>query len=597
MMAVSARQEAADAHDDLRHALAQELETLPGALAEVVAVGDFSTLQQTLDHYVARPLVIEAQFNDMKGIRLVSRDTPYIGSSPAWFLSFFRYETLIGSANVTVGGRVYGTLNLTLSPKHLADRAWARLIQHMAILLLAVTLDFIGIWLVLRFGLRPLKQLEGAADALAAGHLDTRIEEIGSPELRHLANAFNRMAESIQTTQNDLREAIQVAETANYAKTRFLATMSHEIRTPMNGVLGMAQLLLLPGLTQDEQHEYARTIVNSGQTLLALLNDILDISKVEAGKIELMQVAVDPQQIIEEVLALFGELSQSKRIKIESFWHSKAGQRYLTDPIRVRQMLSNLVGNAIKFTSEGFVRIEAIEIERSGNQALLEFSVTDSGIGISEDKQHLLFKPFSQVDASTTRDYGGTGLGLSIVHNLSRLMGGNVGVESEPGKGSRFWFRIRAEFMAKDEESRQRERAPDLIRETARQSCSERLVLVVEDNVTNRRVVNALLVRLGMCVESVENGQEAVDALRRGLEPNLVLMDIHMPVMDGFEATREIRRWEAETHHKRVPIIALTADAFEEDRQLCNACGMDDFLTKPINVNMLSSALHRWMGS
>jgi CheY-like chemotaxis protein len=364
----------------------------------------------------------------------------------------------------------------------------------------------------------------------------------------------------------------------------------------LNGVLGMAQLLLMPDLAEEERHEYARTILNSGQTLLTLLNDILDLSKVEAGKLKLTRAVFDPRHLLEETTLLFAQLAQSKGLSIETAWHGPQDHRYRADPGRLRQMLANLIGNALKFTPQGFVRVEATELEYAEGKALLEFSVTDSGIGIPPDKQTLLFQPFTQVDSSTTREYGGTGLGLSIIRSLARLMEGDVGLTSEAGKGSRFWFRIRAEVLREGEESRHVER--DVGIEHPPKTAIERTetILVVEDNPVNRKVVKAMLGKLGFRAESVDNGQEAVDALTRGMpRPGLVLMDMQMPVMDGITATEHIRQREKETHQPRLTIVALTAGAFEEDRQRCIAAGMDDFLTKPVNVNDLAAVLAKWM--
>ena len=261
-----------------------------------------------------------------------------------------------------------------------------------------------------------------------------------------------------KAAENLLREAMGRAEAAARAKSQFLATMSHEIKTPLNGILGMAQLLLMPSLTREEQQEFARTIHNSGKTLLTLLNDLLDLSKIEAGKLELSYVACDPQQVVHEVLALFGELGEAKGLAIETETHLPADARYWADAIRIRQMLSNLMANAIKFTAVGFVRIECREVERDDSTALLEFAVSDSGIGIPADRQAALFEPFVQADSSTTREYGGTGLGLSIVRNLAHLHGGSVGVTSEMGVGSRFWCRIRARLGRPGEDRRARPR-------------------------------------------------------------------------------------------------------------------------------------------
>lgn len=398
----------------------------------------------------------------------------------------------------------------------------------------------------------------------------------------------------------ELVNATDAALEASRAKSRFLATMSHEIRTPMNGILGMAQLLLMPDVQESARKEYVNTILTSGQTLLSLLNDILDLSKIEAGKLQLESNPFAPDVLLHEICNLFTCAAQTKGLQLSGRWSGQTQQVYLADAHRLRQMLSNLVGNAIKFTSEGQILIEAQEVESTPSSSMLEFSVRDTGIGICADKLHLLFKPFSQTDGSTTREFGGSGLGLSIVSHLAKAMGGEVGVSSEPGQGSRFWFKVRVARVADALNSghvkpvAHQGHAPGAVDRLSGQ------VLVAEDNLVNCMVIKSLLARLGLTVTLVHDGQQAFEAISQNASdadhdlpkpPDLILMDLHMPVMDGYSATEKIRQWEVTHQCPRVPIIALTADAFEEDRQHCLAVGMDDFLTKPINFETLRSAL------
>jgi PAS domain S-box-containing protein len=430
-------------------------------------------------------------------------------------------------------------------------------------------------------------QLDCATRKVGAG--DTALR-IALTDISERKQAEAAMQES-KARSRELVIAKEAAEAANIAKSRFLATMSHEIRTPMNGILGMAQVLQMLGVSEAERLDYARTILGSGQILLTLLNDILDLSKIEVGKVELEAIALEPARVIGEAQTLFAELACGKGVRIETDWSGAPGH-YLGDPHRVRQMLSNLVGNAVKFTDQGQIRIEAREVGGDGQTALLEFSVSDTGIGIAEGDQALLFQPFSQADSSITRRYGGSGLGLSLVATLARLMGGEAGVDSEVGRGSRFWFRIRAERVAADRP------VPPLPDAGAGSGAATHLsgrVLVVEDDPGNRKVVEIMLRKLGLDTVVAADGQHALDALAGGEAADLILMDVQMPRLDGYATTEAIRRREEETGAPRRPIIALTANAFAEDRRRCLAAGMDGVLTKPVMFAALKAELAKWL--
>ena len=402
---------------------------------------------------------------------------------------------------------------------------------------------------------------------------------------------------ALRQMQSDLEYEKVRAEAANLAKSAFLATMSHEIRTPMNSVLGMAQTLMDPTLDSTQRQDYVRILMESGETLLALLNDILDLSRIEAGKLVLHRTRIAPLQLVNDTLALFNSSAHAKQLALKVISDLEPSRYYQIDALRLRQMLSNLISNAIKFTNSGGIEVSITQSDRSEEGDELEFAVTDSGAGIALADQAALFGTFSQVDSSSTRHFGGAGLGLSIVKSVAQAMGGSVGVRSSLGQGSRFWFRIKA---VRDNEALMQPSTPPGNETSVSQASVEPRslrgrVLLAEDNAVNRLVMSAHLAKFHISVLLAEDGQQAVTVGTSGERFDCILMDVRMPQLDGLEATRQIRAWERLHGHPRCPIIAVTANAFAEDQRECEAAGMDDFISKPVLMADLQRALLRWL--
>ncbi len=393
------------------------------------------------------------------------------------------------------------------------------------------------------------------------------------------------------TAQVEAQTAVAAARdealAASRSKSQFLATMSHEIRTPMNGVIGLTELLLDSPLTPT-QRTYAEGVSVSGEALLGIINNILDFSKNEAGKLELEEVEFNPARTLEQVGSLIAEPARARGLEMLVECSPALPPTVRGDEGRLRQILMNFATNAVKFTGEGRVVLRAFPDGRAaGGRTQIRFEVTDTGPGIAREVAEKLFQPFAQADASTTRRYGGTGLGLAICRQLATAMGGEVGLTSQPGEGSTFWLRLSLP-AATGSVSSSTLPAGD----TDARRIRHGRILVVEDHPINQQVAIGLLAELGYSSEIAGNGLEALQALTAG-SYDAILMDCHMPGMDGFQATEELRRREGELIH--TPIIAMTASALDEDRQRCLAAGMDDYLAKPIRDGELEAVLQRWI--